>query len=151
MPGTDEEEASRESAVDAPASRDWGSEEESGLRVWIALARCYFTFSREVTCKVTEYGLTTPQFGILEALLHLGPLSLGELADKLLVIVQAKLTLEGRRTISEVFPQHASFIGEVVSAQLEPEEQETLRNLLKKLGKGLGSEVEPELEADAAS
>jgi MarR family transcriptional regulator, 2-MHQ and catechol-resistance regulon repressor len=34
---------------------------------------------------VLEYGLTIPQFGIMEALYHLGPLSLGELADKLLV------------------------------------------------------------------
>lgn len=35
--------------------------------------------------KVAEYGLTAPQFGVLEALYHLGPLSLGDLADKLLV------------------------------------------------------------------
>jgi len=68
-----------------PASREWGAEEERALRVWIALARCYSTFARSVTCGVSEYGLTTPQFGVLEALLHLGPLSLGELADKLLV------------------------------------------------------------------
>ena len=55
------------------------------LRLWIALARCYQTFSRAVAAKVAEYGLTLPQFGILEALYHLGPLSHGELAEKLLV------------------------------------------------------------------
>lgn len=49
------------------------------------MARCYSTFARSVTYRITEYGLTVPQFGILEALFHLGPLSLGELADQLLV------------------------------------------------------------------
>ncbi len=166
MPHTDDVEAPRASNIDAPALRDWSSEDERAMRVWIALARCYATFSRSVTCRVSEYGVTAPQFGILEALLHLGPLSLGELADKLLVtggnvtyvmnrleeqglvyrdrsapdwrIVQAKLTPEGRRIISDAFPQHASFIGEL-TAELDPEEQETLRVLLKKLGKGLAS------------
>ncbi len=176
MPHSDALQASRESDVDIPASRKWDDEEERALRVWIALARCYFTFARSVTSRITEYGLTAPQFGILEALLHLGPLSLGELADKLLVtggnvtyvmdrleeqglvyrdrsgedrrVVQAKLTPEGRRVISDVFPQHASFVSELVS-ELESEEQETLRELLKKLGKGLGSGAVPELEVEA--
>jgi len=38
-----------------------------------------------VGSRISEYGLTTPQFGVLEALHHLGSLSLGDLADKLLV------------------------------------------------------------------
>ena len=167
---------SSESGVDAPAPRDWGGEEERALRAWIALARCYFTFARSVTYRITEYGLTAPQFGILEALFHLGPLSLSELADKLLVtggnvtyvmdrleeqglvyrdrsgedrrVVEAKLTPEGRRIISDVFPEHASFIREL-SSQLGPEEQETLRRLLKKLGKGIGSDSFSEAGAEA--
>ena len=178
MLDTQDGKASRGFAVDAPASRGWGREEERALRVWIALARCYFTFARSVTSKITEYGLTAPQFGILEALLHLGPLSLGELADKLLVtggdvtyvmdrleeqglvyrdrsgedrrVVQAKLTPEGQRVISDVFLTHASFIRELASG-LEPEEQETLRELLKKLGKGLASDSTPASEAAGAS
>ena len=71
--------------VDAPASQNWTEGEERALRLWIALARCYVTFSRAVACKVAEYDLTAPQFGVMEALLHKGPLSLGELAEKLLV------------------------------------------------------------------
>lgn len=145
----------------APASRDWPADQERGLRLWIALARCYATYAKAVACRVQEYGLTTPQFGIMEALHHLGPLSLGELADKLLVtggnvtyvmdrleeqglvvrerspddrrIVQAKLTPKGKSLITEVFPGHAAFIGEL-SSHLEPAEQEQLRALLKKLG-----------------
>jgi MarR family transcriptional regulator, 2-MHQ and catechol-resistance regulon repressor len=120
------------------AQRSWGVEEEEALRLWIALARCYQTFAREVGVRVGEYGLTVPQFGILEALHHLGPLSLGELADKLLVtggnityvmdrleaqglverrrseedrrVVEAHLTPEGRERIASVFPGHAAFI-----------------------------------------
>lgn len=177
MSRNDDAAVSREPDVDAPASRDWCAEEERALRVWIALARCYFTFARSVTARIAEYDLTTPQFGVLEALLHLGPLSLGELADKLLVtggnvtfvmdrlekqglvlrersgedrrIVQAKLTPKGRRVVSEAFPQHASFIRELAS-ELEPEEQEKLRELLKKLGRGLAGTSAPEIAEASA-
>ncbi len=146
---------------DAPAERDWPAGQERALRLWIALARCYATYSRAVACKIGEYGLTTPQFGVLEALYHLGPLSLGDLADKLLVtggnityvmdrleeqglvyrerspedrrVIQAKLTPKGRTSIAEVFTGHGAFI-EGLSGHLDVDEQETLRALLKKLG-----------------
>ena len=148
----------------ATGPRSWSDDEERALRLWITLARAYLTVSREVGSKVTEYGLTVPQFGILEALHHLGPLSLGELADKLLVtggnityvmdrledqglvyrkrsdedrrVVKAYLTDEGRERIREVFPGHAEFIHELM-AHLEPAEQEQLRGLLRSLGRGI--------------
>ncbi len=150
--------------VDMPAPRNWTESQETALRLWIALARCYSTYSRAVALKIQEYGLTTPQFGILEALHHLGPLSLGDLADKLLVtggnvtyvmdrledlglvyrdrskddrrVIQAKLTPEGHRLIAEVFPGHVEYV-ERLSGELDPDEQEMLRSLLKKLGLGL--------------
>ena len=147
-------EAPVDSGADAPAPRDWAADEERALRVWIALARCYFTVSRSLTNTIAGYGLTGPQFGILEALHHLGPLPLGELAEKLLVtggnvtyvmdrleeqglvyrdrsgedrrVVQAKLTPEGRKLISGVFPQHAVAVRELM-AELDEGEQEELR------------------------
>ena len=150
--------------VDDPAPRDWSVEEEQALRLWISLARCYVTFSRAVACKVAEYDLTAPQFGVLEALFHLGPLSLGELAEKLLVtggnvtyvmdrleaqglvarersgddrrVVRAHLTSKGRDTIEGVFPGHIGFVKALVDS-LESEERDVLRTLLKKLGKGI--------------
>jgi MarR family 2-MHQ and catechol resistance regulon transcriptional repressor len=152
--------------VEEVAPREWSPSQETALRLWIALARCYATYSKAVSCKVQEYGLTTPQFGIIEALHHLGPLSLGELADKLLVtggnvtyvmdrleeqglvvrersptdrrIVQAKLTARGQELISKVFPGHAAYIEEL-AGHLEPGEREELRRLLKKLGRAVGS------------
>ena len=151
-------------SVDTPAPRTWSAEQERALRLWIALARCYSTFSRAISSKVHDYGLTTPQFGILEALYHLGPLSLGDLASKLLVtggnvtyvmdrleeqglvyrerspddrrIIQAKLTEKGHAVMAGVFPGHGAFVEELCGA-LGPEEQESLRALLKKLGHGI--------------
>lgn len=149
---------------DRPAQRSWPESQERALRMWIALARCYATYAKAIACKIQEYGLTPPQFGIIEALHHLGPLSLGELAEKLLVtggnityvmdrledqglvyrerspqdrrIIQAKLTAEGKALISSVFPGHGSYVEEL-SGHLSPEEQETLRALLKKLGRAI--------------
>ena len=125
------------------------------------------TYAKAIAAKVPEYGLTTAQFGVLEALHHLGPLPLGELADKLLVtggnvtyvmdrlealgyvyrdrsdedrrVVQAKLTDEGRALIEEVFPGHAEFVLHL-TRHLTDDEREELRALLKKLGMSIATE-----------
>jgi MarR family 2-MHQ and catechol resistance regulon transcriptional repressor len=149
---------------DLPAERDWTDEQETALRLWVTLARCHATYAKAIAGKVQDYGLTTPQFGTLEALYHLGPLSLGELADKLLVtggnvtyvmdrledqglvyryrrpddrrVIQARLTKEGRDLVAEVFPGHASY-AEHLSRHLTEEEQKVLGGLLKTLGTGI--------------
>jgi len=157
----------KEMELDRPADREWSDEQGTALRLWIALARCYATYAKAIASKVQEYELTTPQFGTLEALYHLGPLSLGELADKLLVtggnvtyvmdrledqglvyryrcpedrrVIHAKLTPEGRSLVASVFPEHASHV-EHLSRHLSREEQETMRVLLKKLGRGIAGD-----------
>ena len=144
--------------------RGWSEGQEECLRLWISLARCYATFARAISLKVQEYGLTPPQFGVLEALYHLGPLSLGDLAGKLLVtggnityvmdrledqglvyrerspadrrVVQAKLTSEGRRLIEEAFPGHVDYV-EHLTRHLSPGERTELRRLLRALGLGI--------------
>lgn len=161
---------------DVPAERDWTDDQERALRLWIVLARCYGTFAREVATKVAEYGLTPPQFGILEALRHLGPMSLGDLAEKLLVtggnvtyvmdrledrdlvyrersgidrrVVKAKLTEDGRELVDDVFPDHAAFIEDLASP-LDPDEQEELRHLLRKLGRAV-ADADEGAEGEAA-
>lgn len=150
--------------LDRPAEREWTDDQDTALRLRVILARCYATYAKAIAARVQDYGLTTPQFGTLEALYHLGPLSLGELADKLLVtggnvtyvmdrledqglvyrfrrpddrrVIQAKLTSEGRDLVAEVFPGHTSYI-EHLSRHLTTDEQETLSNLLKRLGTGI--------------
>jgi MarR family transcriptional regulator, 2-MHQ and catechol-resistance regulon repressor len=157
------------SEIAAPATQARTPDEERALRLWIALARCYATFARAVSTRVAEYGLTTPQFGVLEALYHLGPLPLGELAEKLLVtggnityvmdrleeqglvarersirdrrVVRAQLTEAGERLVAEVFPRHALAIADL-AAELDAGEQEALRDLLKRLGKGIAGRDE---------
>jgi MarR family 2-MHQ and catechol resistance regulon transcriptional repressor len=149
-----------------PAPREWTESQGVALGVWIALARCYSTYTKAVAAKVQEYDLTVPQFGALEALYHLGSLSLGELADKLLVtggnvtfvmdrlqaqglvtryrsetdrrVVRARLTDKGRDLVARVFPEHAVYI-EKLCRHLQPKEQEEMRRLLKKLGKGIAA------------
>jgi MarR family 2-MHQ and catechol resistance regulon transcriptional repressor len=147
--------------------RAWSTSQEESLRLWIALARCYATVAREVSGRITEYGLTPPQFGVLEALYHLGPLSLGDLAGKLLVtggnityvmdrleeqglalrdrsgpdrrVVLARLTPDGAKMVRDVFPGHAAFIEELAEP-LDGGERDALRNLLKKWGRGLSGD-----------
>ena len=153
--------------LDQPAPREWSEGQQEALRVWIALARCYSSFAKAVSVKIQEYGLTTPQFGVLEALYHLGPLSLGELAEKLLVtggnvtyvmdrleqqqlvyrdrseddrrVIQAKLTPEGRGLVEGVFQGHAEYI-EHLTRHVGEDERSELKTLLKKLGKGIARE-----------
>ncbi len=112
---------------------------------------------------IARYGLTTSQFGVLEALLHLGPLHQQELATKLLVskgnitlVVRnlsraglvarsgspgdrrktvVALTPAGRRKIAQVFPRHVAAIGREFAA-LSATEQEAFSRLCRKLGRG---------------
>lgn len=133
------------------------------------LARCYQSFSRLVAHDLARHGLTTPQFGVLEALYHLGPLTLGELAGKLLVtggnityvmdrlereglvqrvrsesdrrVVTAELTCEGRELLDRIFPDHAEIIEEAMGV-LDASEREELHRLLKKLGLSVRDELD---------
>ncbi len=108
-------------------------------------------------------GLTLAQFGVLEALLHRGPLCASELAAKLLRtagnltlvldnlerdghvrrerdaedrrFVTIHLTPEGRAFINRLFPQVAADITREF-AVLSPAEQAMLGELCRKLGRG---------------
>lgn len=142
---------------------------QRALRVWTVLARCMATFARAGTLRVADYGLTLPQFSVLEALYHLGPMSLGELADKLLVtggnityvvvrledqglltrgrspedgrVVVARLTEAGERKIAELWPDHVRFVEDLVGV-ISDADQEELRELLKRLGKGIRGKLD---------
>ena len=51
-------------------------------------------------------------------------------------VVRARLTVEGRCLVEQVFPKHANTVAELVR-HLGADEQEQLRHLLKHLGKGI--------------
>ena len=107
-------------------------------------------------------GLTLTQFAVLEALYHLGPMSLSDVAEKVLTtggnltmvagnlekqglakrqpspedkrVQIVALTPRGKSLIRQIFPKHAAAIAEFLSA-LNPEEQARLGDLCRKLGR----------------
>src|SRR3954468_9259159 len=56
----------------------------SSLKLWVVLARAYAAVARHAEADIARHGLTLTEFGILEALYHVGPLLLGELQQKIL-------------------------------------------------------------------
>jgi MarR family 2-MHQ and catechol resistance regulon transcriptional repressor len=131
------------------------------LDAYIKLTRALSSVEARLAPGLADVGLTPTQLGILEALLHLGPLGQRTLGAKLLssggnittVVdnlerrglvrrerrdddrrhVTVHLTPEGRRLISKVFPGHVRAIAAAFSA-LTATEQETLGRLARKLG-----------------
>ena len=136
------------------------------LNAFITLARASEAVAARLHRDLAGKRLTTSQFGVIEALLHLGPLCQGELAGKLLRsgasmtsvveglekrglvvrqrteedkrFVRVALTGKGRRLIQEIFPAHAETVTRLFSLLTE-EEQEQLRRLCRKLGIGVGT------------
>jgi MarR family 2-MHQ and catechol resistance regulon transcriptional repressor len=135
------------------------------LNAFINLARASDSLIARMSLQIESDGLTTGQFGILEALLHLGPLCQKAIAEKLLrsggnitLVVDnlekhgwvrrerqkddrrkilVHLTPEGRQLISQIFPRHVEAIVKEMR-RLEPREQEELRRICRKLGRAAG-------------
>lgn len=111
-----------------------------------------------------DHGLTETQFGVLEALYHLGPMPQVRLCEKLLVsgsnlttvidnlekggLVRRdpnpddrrayliNLSESGKSAIIKAFPQHSARIRDLLSALTQAEQRE-LSRLCKKLGQAL--------------
>jgi MarR family 2-MHQ and catechol resistance regulon transcriptional repressor len=144
--------------------------EMRALDAYIALVRASESVMAPLARGLNEEKLTLSQFGVLEALLHIGPLSPCEIARKLLksggnitLVVDnlerrgfvhrrrhvddrryltVDLTREGRRFIEQIFPGHAREIASRMHA-LSPAELDTLRALCKKLGHAQSADAEP--------
>jgi len=132
------------------------------LNALITLSRASDSVTARTQAVIAEAGLTEGQFGVLEALFHLGPLCAADLAKKVLrsrgnltlVIANlerdglaarttraedrryrsVELTAKGRRLVRGIFPRHARLVARTLSA-LAPAEQDELRRLCRKLGK----------------
>ena len=135
--------------------------EVRALDAYIKLTRAVSSVEARLGPELARAGLTSTQLGVLEALLHLGPLGQRVLGGKLLMSggnittvvdnlearglvrrerrdddrrhVTVHLSPEGRRLIAKVFPNHVRAIVNAFSV-LTPSEQETLGRLAKKLG-----------------
>jgi len=134
---------------------------QGALGVYVKLLRAGRTVLARVEPRLTAAGLTATQFGVLEAILHKGPLTQRELLRKVLTspgnmtdvidkleardlvrrarssadrrVVTVDLTPHGRDVIAALFPRHAADITRAIGV-LSSDEQETLDRLLRKLG-----------------
>jgi len=136
-------------------------DEVRALSAYVKLLRAAESLSSRVHRHLTEAKLSISQFGVLEALYHVGSLSQSEIAQKVLkstgnitmvidnlekrdLVVRKKkdedrrsyiiqLTKDGRKLISSLFPGHAAKIMEQMSV-LSNAEQEVLGHLCRRLG-----------------
>lgn len=137
--------------------------QERALSTYVKLERAASAAFAYARVGLGGKGLTLSQFAVLEALYHVGPQCLGELARRILTssgnltlvidnlqkrglvkreqpgkdkrFVLASITPAGEKLIANIFPEHARRITEVM-ARLEPNEQDQLGDLCRKLGKG---------------
>ncbi len=137
--------------------------EIQALDTFIKLTRATDSLLSRLAHRNTHPGLTTSQFGVLEALYHLGPLCQSVLGEKLLKsggnitmvidnleksglvqrvrstedrrFITVSLTEKGRELIERIFPGHVQAITEEMSC-LSSDEQQELGKLCRKLGKG---------------
>lgn len=135
--------------------------ETTALNAFIKLMRAADSLNSRLMPVIEQHGLTFSQFGVLEALYHLGPLCHTELAQKILrsggnLTLVAKnlerngwvrpvpspedkrvrrlaLTPKGKSLIERAFRDHVANLVQQMSA-LTAAEQEELGRLAKKLG-----------------
>ena len=135
--------------------------ETAALDAYIKLMRASDSLTSSLMPVFEKYGLTFSQFGALEALYHLGPMCLGELARKILRsggnltlvarnlerqklvrripspedrrVHRLELTSKGKSLIQKAFAEHVRNLTNRMSV-LSRDEQRTLGALAKKLG-----------------
>jgi DNA-binding MarR family transcriptional regulator len=138
--------------------------EVTNLKLVIGLYRSYTNLNRQSQKVLTEYKLTIAQFGVLEALYHLGDLKINDIIEKTLstsgnITVVIKnlekdhlieryrdssdsrvwmicLTKTGEELIKRIFPEHLQQLDQTLK-NLDQDEKIALMKLLKKLN-GIG-------------
>lgn len=136
-------------------------EERRALDLYIKLSRAADSVNQRVNRHLQDAHLTVSQFGVLEAIYHLGPLTPGQLCDKILrstgnltLVIDnlekrglvaryqnpedrrstiVELTATGRELIETMLPIHVQTVVQEM-AVLSPAEQEQLAVLCRKLG-----------------
>lgn len=142
-------------------TKKYGKKADLALSTWVKLARAFSSVNKKSIENIRTFGLTQPQFAVIETLGHLGPLKVGEICDKMLVsggnmtlvldnieklgyierihskedrrAINVQLTKQGTELFEKIFTQHAEHITKIMCV-LNPEEQKSLGDLLRKLG-----------------
>jgi MarR family 2-MHQ and catechol resistance regulon transcriptional repressor len=135
---------------------------EQAVRAYVKLMRASRSVLARIEPGLAAHGLTPTQLGVLEAVLHKGPMTQRDLGRKVLTsagnmtdvihklerrglvrrlpapadrrAVRVELTGEGRALIEQVFPAHADDIARAM-AGLDTAELGELDGLLRRLGR----------------
>lgn len=139
---------------------DYGEANQLNLKLVIGFSRSALNLHRNTQRLVAEYGLTLPQFGVLEALYHLGDLRICDLIEKTLStsgnmtvvirnleleglvdryqdpedkrVFRIQITDQGEKILSDLFPRHLAELSERLQV-LEKDEKLELVRLMKKM------------------
>jgi len=143
------------------------NEEITALNTYIKLVRAVNSLNSRLNENLQKLKLTESQFGVLEALYHIGPLNQRELGNKLLktggnitMVVDnlekrglvkrergekdrrfftVNLTNQGRELIEKIFPLHLEAILNEMK-KLQPQEQIQLQKYCKIIGLNINEE-----------
>ena len=138
------------------------NQETQVLKLYTQLMRATNIVTEKMHKHLLMHKLSISQFGVIEALYHLGPLCQKEIGEKILktsgnitlVIdnlekrglvtrekdpadrrrMTVKMTKSGYELIEKIFPVHSKIAQKVFSV-LEPKGQQSLSKILKKLGR----------------
>jgi len=128
---------------------------------WVKLHRAFTSLNNRTTTNIKSFGLTYPQFSIIETLGYLGPMKISDLYNKMLYnggnmtivldqleekeylrrvnskedrrAILIELTEKGDKLYKEICPENAKHVKKLMSV-LSEEELSKLSELLKKLG-----------------
>ena len=128
---------------------------------WVKLHRAFTSLNNSTTANIKTFGLTYPQFSIIETLGYIGPMKISDLYNKMLYnggnmtivldqlenkdylrrvnskedrrAILIELTDKGGKLYKEICPENAKHIKKLMSV-LSDDELNSLSNLLKKLG-----------------
>jgi len=145
--------------------------------LWLVLLRSFRALNHIAERSISDSGLGLTDFATLEALLHKGPLTIGEIQSKVPLALGSmtavvdrlerrglilrtpspadrrarvlKLSPKGRAVVEDAFSRHAADL-ESAMAVLTQREKRQLRALLKKLGR-FAAATEPKATAKAKS
>jgi MarR family transcriptional regulator, 2-MHQ and catechol-resistance regulon repressor len=143
----------------------------SGVHLWLVLWKASRTLHAHADQSIESLQMCQSDFGVLEALLHKGPLPIKSLGEKVLLtsgsITSAidrleqrgwverstdgndrrsrivRLTADGRKTIREAFIGHRQHMEAAVSG-LNTQERLTLLDLLRRLGQDAHARLQSE-------
>ncbi|GFZ83552.1 MarR family transcriptional regulator [Compostibacillus humi] len=137
-------------------------EYSSALKAFVVLMKANKTLEEVIKKDISNYGMRTSDFTVLEALYHKGRQTIREITEAVLIqtgsityvidklekrellqrsackddrrAVYIQLTPKGEQLMEEIFPKHQQVIEEIFS-DITEEEKETVINVLKTVGK----------------